>query len=534
MLDLAPQLKAHLNTPEAFRGSVLWRKESAVTLETRKALAAVTRNRTDLHSTFEMLLTVASLPQHALNAEYLDQLLRKWPMAERDARWGISLHSLWGNNGALERLLDWAMKITPATTMDPDIVDLCAITIAWTLVTSNRFLRDRATKALVALLTGRLAATERLVARFSEVNDMYVLERVYAVAYGVAMRSHDSIGVQQLGIFVYQLVFADRAPPCHLLLRDYARGVVERALIVNPSLEVKHEWIRPPYKSTWPNIPTAQEISHLKPKFEGGKFADDHSWAHHRIWSSVMNDDFARYVIGTNSHHTNWLSIPLSEPRWLSLEERVEQLAATLPDTSLAAWDELLAANEEAADERMKNWRIVFSADLGTIEPADTEAGTVDAGHTKPQKTRTGGAISVETQPTPKQEFARRALFATLGLEGSATAKPVVDALIDRRLAERPPKFDLALIQRYVLKRVFELGWSSELFGDFDQNHVRGRGRDAGKPERIGKKYQWLAHHEILSLVADHFQYREGYSTSHLDTVYDGPWQDHFRDIDPS
>lgn len=44
---------------------------------------------------------------------------------------------------------------------------------------------------------------------------------------------------------------------------------------------------------------------------------------------------------------------------------------------------------------------------------------------------------------------------------------------------------------------------------------------------------------EIHELVADHFQYRNGYSTSistnqHLNMVYEGPWQDRCKDIDPS
>ena len=34
---------------------------------------------------------------------------------------------------------------------------------------------------------------------FSDVDDLYVTERVYAVAYGVAMRSHDAIGVGGVG-----------------------------------------------------------------------------------------------------------------------------------------------------------------------------------------------------------------------------------------------------------------------------------------------------------------------------------------------
>jgi hypothetical protein len=75
--------------------------------------------------------------------------------------------------------------------LEDDTVELAAIALVWMLSTSNRFLRDRATKALVSLLTGRLDHVGRVVGHFADVDDLYVAERVYAVAYGAAMRSSD-------------------------------------------------------------------------------------------------------------------------------------------------------------------------------------------------------------------------------------------------------------------------------------------------------------------------------------------------------
>ena len=53
-----------------------------------------------------------------------------------------------------------------------------------------------------------------------------------------------------------------------------------------------------------------------------------------------------------------------------------------------------------------------------------------------------------------------------------------------------------------MLSRVFELGWTSERFEEFDSN-LQSSGREANKAERIGKKYQWIAYHEMLAFVAD-------------------------------
>ena len=103
------------------------------------------------------------------------------------------------------------------------------------------------------------------------------------------------------------------------------------------------------------------------------------------------------------------------------------------------------------------------------------------------------------------------------------------------RLANKEgPRFDKGLIQRYILWRVFDLGWTTERFGAFDRDVIGYAGRSAYKAERIGKKYQWIAYHEALSYIADHYQYRKGYAGSNARQPYSGPWQEHLRDIDPS
>ena len=95
-------------------------------------------------------------------------------------------------------------------------------------------------------------------------------------------------------------------------------------------------------------------------------------------------------------------------------------------------------------------------------------------------------------------------------------------------------KLDLRIIQRYVLWRVFDLGWTVERFGRFDLQVNERRWRESNKPERIGKKYQWIAYHEILAYISDHYQFDSGYSDDLSRQRYSGPWQIHRRDIDPT
>jgi hypothetical protein len=430
LTTIAPTCAERWGLASAFRQSLVWRDHEAFTDDTRNELNKLCRSEDDLWATIDVLLTVATLPGHPLNAQFLDRRLRKDAMPDRDAWWSVYLHRAWGDRRAVDRLLGWVFSLDETTAIDDEVVDLCAITLAWMLTTSNRFLRDRATKALVSLLTGRVVATARLVERFADVDDPYVAERIYAVAYGVATRSHDPVAVGDLAMCVYSHVFASGSPPPHILLRDYARGVVERALHLGSAIDVVPERIRPPYRSMWPTIPTEEDIKPLLPDWSKGSHdSGELEWGRNRIGNSVMGDDFARYVIGTNSSSTssNWLSLTLDEAPW---------------------------------------------------------------------------------KPPPRKDTYHE--------------------------ARRPPRFDLRQIQRYILKRVFDMGWTEDRFGHFDRFSIRYHGREASKAERMGKKYQWIAYHEIMAFISDHFQYRKQFREEEGDQAYEGPWQNHLRDIDPS
>jgi len=86
---------------------------------------------------------------------------------------------------------------------------------------------------------------------------------------------------------------------------------------------------------------------------------------------------------------------------------------------------------------------------------------------------------------------------------------------------------------RWVFARVAALGWTPERFGEFDRFHGRGRGdRGTHKAERIGKKYQWIALHELAERLANHYHPREHFLGA--GDTFTGAWQLLLRDLDPS
>ena len=536
LISIAPTCSNRWGLEDAFRQSLVWRASSAFFDETFELLNKFCQTRHDLSDFIDVMLTVATLPEHPLNAQFLDRLLCQDAMPDRDAWWSVYLHHAWGSHDAVDRLVDWASSLDPTMAIDDEVIDLCALTLSWMLTTSNRFLRDRATKALVNLLTSRLAAAVRLVERFADVDDPYVVERVYAVAYGVAMRSHDPAEVGVLAKCVYEHIFASGSPPPHILLRDYARGVVERALYLGSVIDVIPNRIRPPYKSTFPTIPTDEDIKPLLPDSSKGSYDSGNlEWGRYRIELSVMNDDFARYVIGTNWSPSlgNWLSLRLDEPPWRPPPRIEDQLSIFVGDLSVEekkAWDEF-----DEADKAVASGSPLFVLDGFTQPEID---GRPDGLNHSDLNDPEEGLDSENHSEIAELEEKRRILLAnleaTLTVEHAQRFEEIWGAKKNDNEARRPPPFDLSQIQRYILKRVFDLGWTESRFGKFDRFSIEIYGREDSKAERIGKKYQWIAYHEIMAFVSDHFQYREQFREEDGHQSYEGPWQENIRDIDPS
>lgn len=162
-------------------------------------------------------------------------------------------------------------------------------------------------------------------------------ERVLGAVYGALMRSSNSTGVSEIAAAVHHQVFASGRPRPHILFRDYARGIIKRTEFLCAGKSIETRGIDPPYQSTWPIIPSIAEIDAIAPNWSSDR-KDEFSWAHRHIRSSVMDDDFGRYVIGTNSGSTNFLSLRLDEPAWCSLEGRIEAALARLASDQVAAW----------------------------------------------------------------------------------------------------------------------------------------------------------------------------------------------------
>ena len=499
--EVAPSCAKYRPVVEAFIESLIWRKPEAITKETLSYINHYVIGYEDSDEQFlEALLTVAPNPEHPYNADFLHQYLMGFELAERDAWWSVFLHYQYGEHGAVARLIDWAWSPEDKSHIDDKSIRLCGKTLAWFLTTSNRFLRDRTTKALVSLLAPRIHLIGKILRDFLEVNDPYVLERLFAVAYGCVLRSNDDSAIGNLSKSIYKWVFEDNTPPPHILLRDYARGVIEVALHRGLNLGIEMEKVRPPYDSQWPNNISTEE--HLRTRYYPENVREDRGYID--IWVSVMNDgDFARYIIGTNSGFFNWSSRRLGEQRVPSKKEIYEDFIKNLKKNQKDLWDKL----HPQVDIMGILARLKAEVNNSQIKDSEIE-------------------LSNHKYAEIKKRFER-----SLKEEQLMIYKQVVIPY-EKNPQHDEFQFDLSIAQHWIFQKVLDLGWTPELFGDFDR-YMAGASRDARKAERIGKKYQWIAYHDFLAKVSDNFEFLED-SWGDKPGIYQGPWQLSVRDIDPS
>ena len=345
-----------------------------------------------------------------------------------------------------------------------------------------------------------------IIREFRDVNDPYVAERVLAVAYGCALRSNDNHAVGELAKDIYRLIFKDGKPLPNILLRDHARGVIESALHRGLKLSIEPRKIRPPYKSEWPSEIPSEES--LKEYGQWQKDMPEEERARLHLYASVMgSEDFARYIIGTNSHRFDWSSRRLGEPKKPSRKEMTESFVGSLTVKQKKAWQTYQS----------------LQTTLDLYKRMDDS-----------RKKEVWGSKFTEKELEDALTSSLHSLRETLSKKKLKLFEDFVIPHL-RNPYQDEHWFDLSIAQRWIFQKVLDLGWTAQRFGKFDSALYRYQsyGRASHKPERIGKKYQWIAYHEFLARVSDNFEFT-GDSWNKNDEKYQGPWQSHLRDIDPS
>jgi len=514
------ELPLHI-AERTFIDSLLWRESRAISDETVAHVNQVLIDDDQYRSEFlNVLVALAPVPDHPLNADFLDSYLRRYPMAERDSFWTTFLHWEWAKGRSVERLIEWCWGEWSKSGLSEESIRLTGVALAWLLTSANSIIRDSATKALVRLFENRLAELSRVIEAFSEIDDPFVLERLMAVAYGCSMRSANDAGLANLTAVVHDSIFSDTDRTPHILTRSYARGVLGMTEQID-ALGFDASRAEPPYRSEWPavEIPSSEDVK----RWDYQDSAPQQEWARVAIYQDVFSDlnDFCKYRIDGMAE---WGSTPLSQPLPLSAKEQYEGFKGRLNEPMKTSLDQL--SNLWSQKRRLAFTKIRPPFRLENDEsgaPNDRSCGTRDPSVEQCEE-------HLDTQISEVEDE----LLGVMGHDDAGVFTELIRPLLrdgfDNRFHDR---FDSQLARRWMLGRIIQLGWTNELFGRFDEmvGQVEpGRGASS----RIGYKYQLIALYELLGRLSDNFWFFDG-SYSDRTATYDGPWQlIGVRDIDPS
>jgi hypothetical protein len=494
--NLIPDLKDNYEIVESFVESLLWRKVETINEDSIKYVNEhVFAFKGTQDYFWEIILAVTGIPKHFFNAHFLHNHLIKFSLADRDTNWTQLLKYKYDDESSVKRLIDWAWSETDKSHISDESVLLSSITLAWFHTSTNRKLRDCSTKALVCLLRNRLNVMLELLKMFKEVNDPYVYERLFAVAYGCVLRTGQREKIKELSEYIFKTIFRD--PTCiipHILLRDYARGAIEYAHYIGIELSFKLSKVRPPYQSIWPEeIPSFEE---LEKKYDNDKYWD--------IWNSVMGfEDFARYTIGTNSGTSMWSGCKLGDHP-IDRQKVFEEFKRNLNSEQLKLLNNLDPIITEEPDEDF-DFGNGIEIKIAIDRKSDEELSQINNEFKKSLSPKLLSHYEKEIEPFLDHNF---------------------------KIINTGKYFDLRIAQRLIFSKVIELGWNPDLHLTFDEKN-RSRGRGASSNERIGKKYQWIAYYEYMALLSDNFIKLERWGEK-KENPYQGPWDPSVRDIDPT
>ena len=231
--------------------SFVWRK--ATTINKGEFLDFIRTYSVMPGDVFRVLIENASKEHHPLNALFLHNILIDKELSTRDAIWTTCINDMATDE---ERLFQLVLHFDEGNTLDglsKENVELLLILFVWLFTSSNRFLRDKSSKAVIELLKLNFDLCLPLLKRFEGVNDPYVIQRLYGVIFGACTKCQDLeySTYAELVKYVYENIFMQEKVYPDILLRDYAKLIVEKFVFDYPkeSEFINIENIVPPYKS---------------------------------------------------------------------------------------------------------------------------------------------------------------------------------------------------------------------------------------------------------------------------------------------
>ena len=448
--------------------------------------------------TVSLLLELAIVTDHPWNAEGMHARLSTTPMPERDLWWTIALNEidLDEKSHGLNVLLQWCASPEAKTTFKRTR-ELAALALAWCLTCTNRPIRDKATKALSQLMLAQPDLLLYLIGKLNDIDDNYVLERLWAAAFGACSYDPTQGRLQLYARTAWQSVFSS-SPRKDLLLRDYARSIVELAAHLGAELDgLNVTSCKPPYDEAGIDLKKVRKLTTVAE-------AELSRGAQRIIWSCLQLGDFGAY-----------------------------EIRPTLDGITDVALNSLPIVTKES---RFRNFRSIVLADQMDRVTAFRELEECLRLIRMPEMVTRGGKLIFERKTPSKRdraqaELLRKRFLALLSPEEVILFNEDAVPWLEDSSSKPVERVDVERCQTWVATRAIELGGRAI---EADGRHSATIGT---RPviERLGKKYQWLALSELLCGLTSKLCLESEWQEDRALRPYEFPTDLGFvRDVDPT
>lgn len=278
-------------TQEPFIEGLLWRKKIDIRKIHNYIITYILPEKYYKNKWLDTLLLLCSKPECALNSDYLHEYLFPLSMGNRDAEWSIFISTQDDSDiNNVKRIIDWTWHNDDLELLSDESTRLLGQMLIWFLTSMNREVRDESSTALVNLLKNKIDVLICLLDKFKDVNDPYVLQRMYAVAFGCVTNNFDKESIKRLCECVYKNIFESAYVVPDILLRDYAMNTIEYGLHLGINFAFDVKKIYPPYKSVMPsNLPSNNIVdANLVPYL--GRAAASPEYAVNKIIRSMVTE----------------------------------------------------------------------------------------------------------------------------------------------------------------------------------------------------------------------------------------------------
>ena len=240
-----------------------------------------------------MLISNSVKVSHPFNADFLNSFLSRYELNKRDSLWTIYINRLtWNKSDRIVQLIQLYNSGEKLEISNEKQVELLLTLLGWLLTSSNRWLRDNTSKAMIEIMKEHFGLCKMILEKFESINDPYVIQRLYGIVFGACCKRTNG-GLQELAEYVFETIFNQEKVYPDILLRDYARLIIERFLYEAPSYNgvINREIIIPPYNSD--PIPEIEDQHYEDKDYEGALLQLTMSM---RIEKMGGYGDFGRYI----------------------------------------------------------------------------------------------------------------------------------------------------------------------------------------------------------------------------------------------